>query len=1043
MTSVFINEFHYDNVGTDSGEFIELVAPIGTDLTGWSLVLYNGNGGAPYNTIDLTGQAIANQANGLGTVVIDFPSNGIQNGSPDGVALVDADGAVLEFLSYEGTFTAVGGLADGLTSTDIGVEESSNTPIGQSLQLIDGTWTGPATASKGMVNTSGGGNGGGEFKFIHEVQGDGFVSPLAGQTVTIEGIVVGSFLGDTGLNGFFVQEEDADVDSNPFTSEGIFVFQNGNALSLAEGDQVRVTGAVSEFNELTELTINNSSDVLVMSSGNVLPTAATVNFPVLTADALESFEGMRVTIPDTLFVTEYFNLDRFGEIRLASDGPGNLAGTDGRLEQFTQFNAPDAAGFAAYQDQIATRQIVLDDGSTVQNPETLIFGRGGQPLSATNTLRGGDTVENLTGVLSYGFGDYRIQTQSGVDFQPTNSRPAQPEAVGGSLKVASFNVLNYFTTLDQGGNLTAVGLEPRGANNATEFQRQTDKLVTTLTTLDADVIGLIELENDFLPGSSGNAIEFLVDQLNAVAGAGTYDWVNPGTRFVGDDAIAVGMIYKTAAVTIADGTSVAVLTDADLPGLGLGGLPPVFNGPSTNRAPLAVTFEENATGEQFTLVMNHLKSKGSPGTAGAADQDAGDGAGFANQTRLNGAMALNAWLATDPTGSGDSDLLVMGDLNAYAQEDPVTYLEGTGYTDLAEQFIGDSAYSYLFDGQFGTLDYGLANEALLDQVTGATEWHINADEPDALDYNLDFGRDPSLFDGDIPYRTSDHDPFVVGLNLDSPSQDIDYGIAVDRTSLEEGDSGTTPVVFTISRSGATTVTSSVDLSFGGDAELGVDYTLEAPAGATLSGNTLTFEAGATTATLTANIIGDLAIEPDELLTASLSNPTAPDAATIAVDTASTTILNDDAYNLIQGTNRRDILLGTDGPDQIEGGKRIDIIRGGAGDDLINGGRGIDLMSGGAGRDTFIYTSVNEGIDLIGDFNPAEDTIDISAILADPRYGSTNPFEAYVQLINLGIDNNTTVLVDPNGDRFNFLDRALVVLEGVTPDQLSADNFILA
>jgi predicted extracellular nuclease len=189
----------------------------------------------------------------------------------------------------------------------------------------------------------------------------------------------------------------------------------------------------------------------------------------------------------------------------------------------------------------------------------------------------------------------------------------------------------------------------------------------------------------------------------------------------------------------------------------------VFDGSSTNRAPLAVTFEEVSSGELFTVAIAHFKSKGGNGSGDNAD--IGDGQGNFNGTRLRGARALSAWLETAPTGSGDPDFLIVGDLNAYAQEEPIAALKNAGYTDLAEQFIGTSAYSFVFDGQLGTLDYALANESLLAQVTGAAEWHINADEPDAIDYNLDFNRDPALFDGSVPFRSSDHDPIVIGLDL--------------------------------------------------------------------------------------------------------------------------------------------------------------------------------------------------------------------------------------------------------------------------------------
>ena len=101
-TAVFVNELHYDNDGTDAGEFIEIAGPAGTDLSGWSLVLYNGNGGAVYNTTDLSGVVIPDQDNGFGAAAVGYPENGIQNGSPDGSALVGPGGVVIQFLSYEG-----------------------------------------------------------------------------------------------------------------------------------------------------------------------------------------------------------------------------------------------------------------------------------------------------------------------------------------------------------------------------------------------------------------------------------------------------------------------------------------------------------------------------------------------------------------------------------------------------------------------------------------------------------------------------------------------------------------------------------------------------------------------------------------------------------------------------------------------------------------------------------------------------------------------------------------------------------------------------
>ncbi len=159
QTSVFINEIHYDNTGTDAGEAIEIAGPAGTDLAGWSIVLYNGAGGAVYDTDALTG-VIPNQCNGFGTIVLSYPANGIQNGAPDGIALVNPSNLAVQFLSYEGSFTAVGGAANGMTSTDIGVLEAGSDPVGNSLRLSgtgqfyeDFTWNAPAASTFGACNT--------------------------------------------------------------------------------------------------------------------------------------------------------------------------------------------------------------------------------------------------------------------------------------------------------------------------------------------------------------------------------------------------------------------------------------------------------------------------------------------------------------------------------------------------------------------------------------------------------------------------------------------------------------------------------------------------------------------------------------------------------------------------------------------------------------------------------------------------------------------------------------------------------------------------
>jgi predicted extracellular nuclease len=577
---------------------------------------------------------------------------------------------------------------------------------------------------------------------IHEVQGSGSSSPLLGQAVIIEGVIVGDFQDDLGasgdLNGFFVQEEDAQVDGDATTSEGIFVFEGSDpTVDLEVGDLVEVTGTVEEFFGHTQL---GNVTVVVKSKGNALPTTATVTLPVADINDLEAFEGMRVLFPQSLSIVEYFNFDRFGEVVLATD----------RLFQPTALFAPGSADAAALADLNARSRITLDDGLTSSNPDVTRHPNG-DPFGLANRFRGGDLVTDAAGVLNYSFGLYRIQPTEPADFSAVNARPAAPEPVGGSLSVASFNVLNFFLTLDDGSSICGGGanLGCRGADNAGEFDRQRAKILNALIGLDADIVGLIEMENT--PGVS--PLADIVAGLNAELGAGTYDYVDTGV--IGTDAIKVGFIYKpAAALPVGD---FAILDSS---------VDPTFID-TRNRPALAQSFVDRSTGGLVTVVNNHLKSKGSSCSDIGDPDDAEQG--NCNGVRTDATNALATWLATDPTGSGDADVLIVGDLNAYDKEDPITALTDAGYTDLIALYQGEYAYSFVFSGAFGYLDHALANGALLGQVTGTTEWGINADEPDLLDYDTSFKSDAqdAIFDPTTPFRASDHDPVLVGLDLDA------------------------------------------------------------------------------------------------------------------------------------------------------------------------------------------------------------------------------------------------------------------------------------
>lgn len=594
------------------------------------------------------------------------------------------------------------------------------------------------------------------FTPIYSIQGSGLSAAITG-TVTTQGVVVGDFEGSASASGFYLQDLTGDGDTA--TSDGIFVY-TGSSNLVSVGQVVRVTGYARERFNQTTLNGSNSNSAAVPAAniiqcGTGLVAPVDVTLPVTSLTDFERYEGMLVRFPQDLVIAEYFNYDRFGEIVLALPLPGETRPFTG-----TAIDEPGAAAIARTLANTLSR-ITLDDAQSAQNPATLRHPNG-LPFALDNRFRGGDLVTNAIGVLGYDFNLYRIVPTGPADYTPVNPRPAAPEAVGGSLRVASLNTLNYFITPDyptgnpldnKCGPLN--NLECRGwdSDQVDELTRQRAKLIATLEGLDADIVGLNELENT-------TGVEALADIVANLPG---YAYINTGT--IGTDAIKVGIIYRTSKV--APMGDYKILDSS---------VDPRFID-TKSRPVLAQTFQDLSTGGIFTVAVNHFKSKGSA-CDDIGDFDAGDGQGNCNGTRTLAAQALVDWLATDPTGSGDADFLIIGDLNSYAMEDPIDAVKagpddipGTAddYTNLINHFQGKYAYSYVFDGQFGYLDYALANASMFRQVTGAADWHINSDEPDVLDYDTSF-KPPSqdaLYEPNAS-RSSDHDPVIIGLELDPP-----------------------------------------------------------------------------------------------------------------------------------------------------------------------------------------------------------------------------------------------------------------------------------
>lgn len=837
-----------NNGATYTHDFIELFnagsAPV--SLNGWS-VQYASSGGTSWQKTALgnvtlqPGQYyLVQEAQGTGGTT-SLPAPDVTTASPSWIAMSGTAGKVAlvsnnTVLSSSATPTSAGvvdyvgfgtaasafegaGPTATLTNTTaaIRVNAGCTDTNSNSADFTTGTATprNTATALNVCTGNGGGNNGGGSNGStvkIYNIQGTGHTSPLVNADVVTTGVVT-----KVVNNGFYLQ--DPVGDNNPLTSDGIFVFTS-TAPTVTAGQSVQVSGKVVEFNvgaagnaetlarTITEITTPTVTPLGTTASIN--PTVITL--PVASDNELERLEGMLVTINTQLTASQNYFQGRYGQVTLSANG---------RLEVPTNRVRPGAGAQALFQ-QNALSSILLDDGTSVQNPDPTPY------FAADNTLRAGDTVDAITGVIDYGLAtasntgiaDYKIHPTQPVTFTRINARPATPEAVGGNVKVASANVLNFFTTFLDGN--TAAGQSGqgctlggavsasncRGANNLAEFNRQRVKIVEAIAGTGGDVVGLMEIQNNVPnPGGSGvnpdAAVQNLVTALNAKLGVGTYAFVPAPAAGTGTDAIRVALIYKPARLSLS-GTA---LSDTNA---------------INNRPTLAQTFAA-PNGEKFSVVVNHLKSKGScPSSAADPDADQGDLQGCWNDTRVQQATRLRSFVTTVQTASGSDDVILIGDFNAYAQEDPIEELTSHGYVDQIGRF-NTFGYSYVFDGAAGRLDHAITTPSLSTKVTRAIEWHINADEPSVIDYNTEFKQPACAACGPdyyspTAYRSSDHDPVIVGLNLvkpvnGTPGRDTLTGTAGD--DLINGGEGSDTIttgagrdvlVYTSLRDGLDTVT---------------------------------------------------------------------------------------------------------------------------------------------------------------------------------------------------------------------------------------------
>lgn len=544
---------------------------------------------------------------------------------------------------------------------------------------------------------------------IGQVQGRDASSPLDGREVAIQGVVTA----DTreGLAGLFVQDAD---DGDDATSDGVFVTGVADR-SVAAGTRLRIVGRVAEVGAGggATLTTLQATQVQVLARDQPLP----VRMLRAPPPDWEALEGERVRIEAPLTVAGSDRLGRHGELKLAFGG---------RLWQPTELAIAGSPAYAQVQADNARRQLLLDDAGNARDPAAVPYLREGA------ALRSGEPVTGVEGIVDQRYdGGYRLQAIVPLAL-PEPPRPAPPQ-VRGDLRIASFNLENFFNGDGRGGAFPT----PRGARTQAQYRAQLAKLVATIRPMQADVAALMELENDGYGPDS--AIAALVDALNDGQGqAGDWRFVDAGSG-PGGDAIRVGLIYRASRV--APVGKPATLTGEPFD--------------SHSRVPLAQAFKAGR-GPAFVVVANHLKSKGCNGASGR-DADQGDGQGCWNATRTASVQRLQQWLQSDPTGAGTGYAVLLGDFNAYAMEEPVRTLRAQGWQDAFAVVRVERPYSYVYNGLSGRLDHALVSPALARRVRGAAEWHVNADEADGQGYA---GRNVPG-----PWRSSDHDPLVIGVSF--------------------------------------------------------------------------------------------------------------------------------------------------------------------------------------------------------------------------------------------------------------------------------------
>lgn len=554
---------------------------------------------------------------------------------------------------------------------------------------------------------------------ISQVQGEKASSPLAGQTVTVEGIITMDTRQRGGFRGFYLQQSDHETDDNPKTSEALFVYTSHSTGS--RGDRVRVSGRVKEFHGLTELT--DVSAIEHCGQGE-LPAPVRITLPWPRDLEPEHLENMRISVVDELTVIDHYNLALYGELTLAAH------------DQIiaTEIMTPGPEAQARHESQERNR-LLLDDGRGVRNPRPIPWPR--PSLSEDNTVRAGDRVDELSGVLDYRFGAWRLQPESPPVFRRANPRPDVPPRSGSAtLRVVTLNLGNFFNGDGNGQGFPTA----RGAETAAGYRQQQSRLVAALLAPDPDIIAVTEVENDgYGPDSA----------IAGLAGALGEQW-----RYVkadsgaGKDAIRTDLLYRHDRIS-AEGR-------AHRPGSA--------SFPTPGRPPVAQLFRAAGSDQTLRVIVPHLKSKACRGAKGQ-NRDQNDGQGCYSHSRERATRAILDWAGALPKPDHMAGTLITGDMNSYARETPLRLMAEAGYTNAVRQLhectkTACNQTSYRYRGRSGSLDYSLVSEGLAERLVDATAWPINAEEPRALGY-----QGPVPVAEGMPWRSSDHDPVITDFSF--------------------------------------------------------------------------------------------------------------------------------------------------------------------------------------------------------------------------------------------------------------------------------------